>query len=95
MHVVGADVTFGLVSDIDDTVITTALPRPMIAAWNTFVRHESARHVVPGMAPMYRELLAEHPGAPIVYLSDRGVEHRADADPVPQAARLPGRARCC
>ena len=67
--VVGTDVTFGLVSDIDDTVISPSLPRPMIAAWNTFVKHESARHVVPGMAPMYRELLAEHPGAPIVYLS--------------------------
>ena len=60
---------FGLVSDIDDTVISTSLPRPMIAAWNTFVRHETARHVVPGMAPMYRALLGEHPGAPIFYLS--------------------------
>jgi phosphatidate phosphatase APP1 len=60
---------FGLVSDIDDTVISTSLPRPLIAAWNTFVRHEAARHVVPGMAPMYRALLDEHPGAPIFYLS--------------------------
>ena len=67
--VVGPDVTSGLVSDIDDTVITTTLPRMMIAAWNTFVKHEGARRVVPGMAPMYRELLAEHPGAPIVYVS--------------------------
>jgi len=33
------------------------------------VKHEGARRVVPGMAPMYRELLAEHPGAPIVYVS--------------------------
>ena len=47
----------------------TALPRPFIAAWNTFVRHEKARHVVPGMAPLYRTLLEEHPGAPIFYLS--------------------------
>ena len=67
--VVGPEVTSGLVSDIDDTVITTTLPRMMIAAWNTFVKHEGARRVVPGMAPMYRELLAEHPGAPIVYVS--------------------------
>jgi phosphatidate phosphatase APP1 len=62
-------VTMGLVSDIDDTVISTSLPRMMIAAWNTFVKHEGARRVVPGMAPMYRDLLAEHPGAPIVYVS--------------------------
>ena len=60
---------FGLVSDIDDTVITTMLPRPMIAAFNTFVRRGKARHAVPGMAPMYRRLLAAHPGAPIVYVS--------------------------
>ncbi len=60
---------FGLVSDIDDTVISTSLPRPMIAFWNTFVRHETARHVVPGMAPMYRTLIGEHPGSPIFYLS--------------------------
>jgi phosphatidate phosphatase APP1 len=67
--IVAPDVTFGLVSDIDDTVITTYLPRPLIAAWNTFVRHEEARSIVPGMAPMYRALLSEHPNAPIFYLS--------------------------
>ncbi len=60
---------FGIVSDIDDTVISTSLPRPMIAAWNTFVRHESARRVVPGMAPLYRQLLEERPGSPIVFVS--------------------------
>jgi phosphatidate phosphatase APP1 len=67
--VVGADQEFGLISDIDDTVISTSLPRPMIAAWNTFVKSENARHVVPGMATMYRALLEAHPGAPMVYLS--------------------------
>ncbi|CCH79104.1 conserved hypothetical protein [Nostocoides japonicum T1-X7] len=67
--VVGAAQTFGIISDIDDTVLATYLPRPMVAAWNTFVRTERTRRPVPGMATMYRELLAEHPGAPIVYLS--------------------------
>ena len=69
VRIIDRETRFGLVSDIDDTVISTSLPRPFIAAWNTFVRHEAARHVVPGMAPMYRTLLAEHPGAPIFYLS--------------------------
>jgi phosphatidate phosphatase APP1 len=69
VRVIGPDVTFGLVSDIDDTVMITALPRPLIAAWNTFVRHEQARHIVPGMAPLYRTLLDEQPGSPIFYLS--------------------------
>src|SRR5688500_18274125 len=48
--VVGTTVTHGIISDIDDTVLSTSLPRPMIAAWNTFVRSEGARKPVPGMA---------------------------------------------
>ena len=89
--VVGADETFGLISDIDDTVISTSLPRPMIAAWNTFVKSENARHVVPGMATMYRELLAEHPERPDGLRLHRRLEHRADPDPVPAPPRLPAR----
>lgn len=69
VHVVGDEVDFGLVSDIDDTIISTWLPRPMIAAWNSFIRDESARQSVPGMARMYTTLLAEHPGAPVIYIS--------------------------
>jgi phosphatidate phosphatase APP1 len=67
--VIDAEQDYGLVSDIDDTVISTSLPRPLLAAWNTFVLHESARQVVPGMSEFYRRLLAEHPGAPVIYLS--------------------------
>ncbi|WP_052367250.1 App1 family protein [Paraoerskovia marina] len=59
----------GVVSDIDDTVLVTALPRPLVAAWNTFARHPSARHTVPGMAGLYRGIQAAHPDAPFVYLS--------------------------
>ena len=69
----------------------TALPRPIIAAWNTFVRHEQARHVVPGMAPLYRDPAGRAPGRADLLPVHGGVEHRADADPVPQASRLPGR----
>ena len=69
VFVVDPDQTFGIISDIDDTIITTTMPRPMIAAYNTFFRHEGTRRAVPGMATMYRELMAEHPGAPIVYVS--------------------------
>jgi phosphatidate phosphatase APP1 len=69
MLIVGTTVTHGIISDLDDTVISTSLPRPLIAAWNTFMRSEGARKPVPGMATMYRELLATHPDAPVVYLS--------------------------
>lgn len=69
VFIVADGVTFGVVSDIDDTVITTMLPRPLLAAWNTFVLRGKARRAVAGMAPMYRRILSAQPGAPIVYLS--------------------------
>ncbi len=67
--IVDPQVRWGLISDVDDTVLSTSLPRPLIAAWNTFIRHESARRMVPGMAPLYRTLVDDHPGAPVVYVS--------------------------
>ena len=69
VRVLGPDVRFGIVSDIDDTVMVTALPRPLLAAWNTFVLDEYARSPVPGMAVLYERLAKAHPEAPVVYLS--------------------------
>ena len=69
LRVVDPAAGLGLVSDIDDTVIVTALPRPLLAAWNTFVRHETTRSPVPGMAALYAEVLAAHADAPVFYLS--------------------------
>ncbi|HWM75725.1 MAG TPA: phosphatase domain-containing protein [Nocardioides sp.] len=63
------EVDFGLVSDIDDTVLQTLLPRPLLAAYHTFVLREQARQAVPGMAELYAELLSAHPGAPTIYVS--------------------------
>jgi phosphatidate phosphatase APP1 len=60
---------FGIVSDIDDTVMVTALPRPLLAAWNTFVLDEHARRPVAGMSVLYERLVRAHAGAPVVYLS--------------------------
>jgi phosphatidate phosphatase APP1 len=67
--VVGPDVDFGIVSDIDDTVMVTALPRPFVAFWNTFVLDEHARSPTPGMAVLYERLVRAHPGSPVIYLS--------------------------
>lgn len=67
--VVAEDEEFGIVSDIDDTVIRTWLPRPLLAAYNTLVVQEHARMPVEGMADLYAGLLAGRPGAPTVYVS--------------------------
>lgn len=59
----------GIVTDIDDTVMVTALPRPFLAAWNTFVLNEHARMPTPGMAVLLERLSNTHAGAPVIYLS--------------------------
>ena len=67
--VIDDDTELGIVSDIDDTVLRTLLPRPLVAAYNTFVLPEHARSAVPGMAVLYSEIVRAHPGTPTVYLS--------------------------
>ena len=69
VFVVGSDVRFGVVSDVDDTVMVTALPRPLLAAWNSFVVNEHARQPVAGMAVLLETLVRDRPGIPVVYLS--------------------------
>ena len=59
----------GLISDIDDTIMVTWLPRALLAAWNSWVRHTNSRKPVPGMNKFYAELLKDHPDAPVFYLS--------------------------
>jgi phosphatidate phosphatase APP1 len=49
--------------------MVTALPRPLLAFWNTFVRQETRRLPVPGMPLLFHALLDAHPEAFVVYLS--------------------------
>jgi len=69
IYVISPETRLGIVSDIDDTIMVTALPRPFLALWNTFVLNERARMATPGMAVLMDRLLAEHPQAPVIYLS--------------------------
>lgn len=69
IQIVDPAVKFGIVSDIDDTVMVTALPRPLLALWNTLVLSERARTPTPGMAVMLDRVMAQNPDAPILYLS--------------------------
>ena len=61
MRIIDPAVRFGIVSDVDDTVMVTTLPRPLLAAWNTFVLDEHARASVPGMAVLYERLSTPTP----------------------------------
>ena len=68
-YVVDPETRFGVVSDIDDTVMVTALPRPLLAAWHTFVVNEHARATTPGMPVLYERLVTRKANVPIIYLS--------------------------
>lgn len=59
----------GIISDVDDTVMITTLPRALLAAWNTFVLNENARRQVTGMSVLYERLGRQFPTAPFIYLS--------------------------
>jgi len=69
IFVVAPEVKTGIVCDVDDTIMVTALPRPFLATWNSFVRDEHARRPVPGMAVLLERLTQAHPDAPVIYLS--------------------------
>jgi phosphatidate phosphatase APP1 len=69
VFIVAPTVGYGVVSDVDDTVMVTTLPRPLLAAWNTFVLDEHARVPTPGMAVFLERLASFTPGAPVIYLS--------------------------
>ncbi|MGI8700852.1 MAG: App1 family protein [Nocardioidaceae bacterium] len=69
VRIVARGPQLGLVSDIDDTVVVTMLPRPLMALRNAFLLRESARQPVPGMAELYAEIVAAQPDIFVVYLS--------------------------
>nr|WP_120492587.1 phosphatase domain-containing protein [Corynebacterium lactis] len=52
----------GIVSDIDDTVMVTMLPRAMIAAYNSWFLRTDARKAVPGFSEFYAALRRRHAG---------------------------------
>lgn len=74
LRIIGEDEAFGVVSDIDDTVMVTMLPRLFAAAKHSFVDRVSSREAVPGMSDFLTRAAGVKgalPGlhAPVIYLS--------------------------
>ncbi|WP_353055433.1 phosphatase domain-containing protein [Leucobacter sp. CX328] len=69
VNILDPNATLGVISDVDDTILMTTLPKPLVAAWNSFVLDEHARTAIPGMPVMLDHFTAAHPGAPVIYLS--------------------------
>jgi phosphatidate phosphatase APP1 len=78
IRIVSPDTGIGIVSDVDDTIIVTMCPRPLVAFRNAFVCRSRDRRPVPGMAELFREIVDDHPDAFVVYLST-GAWHTATA----------------
>ena len=69
LYVVGRGDATGIVSDIDDTVMVTALPRPLLGVLEHLRPAGDTRLPVPGMPLLFHSLLDAHPDAFVVYLS--------------------------
>lgn len=69
VNIAPAEATLGLISDVDDTVMVTALPRPFLAFWNAFVLNEHARVPTAGMAVLLSRIVRHQKGMPVFYLS--------------------------
>lgn len=69
VFIVDEKVETGILSDIDDTVLNTVMPKPFVAAWNSFVMDQHARLATPGMPVLLDHLVRECPGTPVIYLS--------------------------
>ncbi|MDP9801049.1 phosphatidate phosphatase APP1 [Arcanobacterium wilhelmae] len=67
--ILSPEVRRGIVSDIDDTILVTWLPRAALASWNSFVKHTNSRQPVPHMAQFYRALREGSEETPVFYLS--------------------------
>jgi phosphatidate phosphatase APP1 len=68
--VVDPKATIGMISDVDDTAMITAVPRLAHAAWNTFLKKVGDREPVAGMAAFMTAIQDEHHNAPVIYLSN-------------------------
>lgn len=70
VQILAPGTSVGLISDIDDTIMVTMLPRALTAAYNSWFLHTDARKPVPGMANFYSALQETYgPDMPVFYLS--------------------------
>jgi phosphatidate phosphatase APP1 len=72
VRVPGPAVTFGVISDVDDTIVHTGAQRALAMTLRTFAGSELTRTPMPGAPELYRALAAGSSGAddnPVFYVS--------------------------
>ena len=90
MLIISDDAERAVICDVDDTVWVTALPRPLTAAWNSFLLDEHARRPVAGM-PVMLNRLAEQDGGTAIFMFPPDPECCAYADAFYDAAFISAR----
>ena len=69
LRIVGPDTKLGVICDVDDTVIVTDLPKPLVALRNALLIRGAEREPVSGMVELFQQIEAANPGILVVYLS--------------------------
>lgn len=69
IRVPGPDAGFGVISDIDDTILHTGAQRLATVMWNTFTGSALTRVPLPGAAELYRGLAGTSRQNPVFYVS--------------------------
>ena len=67
--VIGEQVTSGVITDLDDTILVSEVTKKLRLITNTFFKNPLQREAVIGAAQIYHQLIARHPHTPIFYLS--------------------------
>ena len=67
--VIGEQVTSGVITDLDDTILVSEVTKKLRLITNTFLKNPLQREAVIGAAQVYHHLTAQQPHTPIFYLS--------------------------
>ncbi|MBI5366367.1 MAG: DUF2183 domain-containing protein [Planctomycetes bacterium] len=63
VHVIAPDAPFGVISDLDDTIVQSEVTRKAMLLFNTFFKNAASMTPVAGTAALYRALLGLPPAA--------------------------------
>lgn len=69
LYIVPSQTRFGIISDVDDTIMVSQVPIHWKAAWNLLLSDPHHRSSVPGMSVFYNRIHDLDPLAPFFYLS--------------------------
>ncbi|TPF97394.1 ABC transporter ATP-binding protein [Bifidobacterium sp. UTCIF-39] len=89
-----ADAEVGIISDVDDTVMVTQVPKLWRAVYNMLFLDPSKRMSVPSMSVFYSKLSEQFPDAPFFYLStspwnvESSIRHFIDEHGFPEGPLL-------